>query len=568
MKVKTNKKVVIPALMTVISIGLIGSVSGTVAWYQYNTRVSASYYGASAGSVTENLKLRVGDGEWKTELRAADIQAYLTAHGHDGSNLRPVTAGAQEKDEELGTLYRNPVYQHAKQDTWARANAQKDYITFPLELQVRDIDGKENEADYTELAKAVYLQNVVIGDRPVGGKKDISSAIRLHLDSEDVKALISKDGNDTQVHGALDLLNDGVDAYDLSEGYEDFGDERHIVDYGYDPANIDGYVDVEANLPDLLKKNDYFKVIHLADDLANDAMFQWNGSAWNAIFAIPGEGNDLGEVNEEADRDALAPAANDYVKVIYLANDLANDTYHQYLESATPDVYEFVQTAVAPASGNDKGEVDEIADLPVFKEAIYFASTDNKLFQYDIDGNWTEIEIVASSYAMDSADIIANDDDPDNIVGGEVLGHTASSVKALANLPTDVAVDTKMYVRDLDAMYKFDGTEWKATAGDNDKYFQFNGTEWVEVPGNPGVGTDLGEVDEEADRDALVPATSDFVKVTYAAADEAAKKSTLKINVTIFLEGWQKLDGSAVWNGADYIGSQWNVGMTFVCESR
>ena len=43
---KTNKKnIIIPALMMAVGLGLVGSISGTVAWYQYSTRVNVAYLG-------------------------------------------------------------------------------------------------------------------------------------------------------------------------------------------------------------------------------------------------------------------------------------------------------------------------------------------------------------------------------------------------------------------------------------------------------------------------------------------------------------------------------------------
>ena len=188
---KINKKnVIIPSLLTTISAALVGSIAGTVAWYQYNTRVSASYYGTSAGSATENLQLSLDGDNWSTELKAADIQAYLNQHGHIGSQLRPVTTGAQAKDGDLGTLYKNPIYQHAKTSTWGLANDEEDYITFPISLRVKDIDGGQDTTNFVGLEKKVYLQNVVLKG---SNTNDITDAMRLHVAGHDNSVLLSED---------------------------------------------------------------------------------------------------------------------------------------------------------------------------------------------------------------------------------------------------------------------------------------------------------------------------------------------------------------------------------------
>ena len=517
---KINKKnVIIPSLLTTISAALVGSIAGTVAWYQYNTRVSASYYGTSAGSATENLQLSLTGAEdsWKTELRAADIQAYLDAHGHNGSNLRPVTTGEHKKDGELGSLYKNPIYQHEKTETWGEGDAKDDFITFPIHLRVLDIDGKQSEDARVELEKAIYLQNVVLKGSQTN---DITDALRLHVSGLENKFTLSDHGQDTKTHGALDLLNDGVNQKDKSEGYEDLGDDVHVIDYGVDPAIIKGYVEHEA---DLLNDGDYFKVTFDNDDASDDKFYQFDleNGQWNVLDA-------------------------------------------------------------APAAGRDRGEVAKVADLPalVAINEIYFASEDNMLFILDENDGWIEKKVVAESYATSDAEVIADDSDPENLQGGKSLGKTRASVYKAANLPAEGAhAGDKIYVREdtivsgnvtaAKGMYEFDGSDWKLIdLEENDKFFQYDdaSSQWVEVDAQPGEGQDLGEVDEES----LLPENpndKDYVKVIYASEDAENDRKDLTLNLTIYLEGWQELASSSTW-ASGYIGTEYKVGMTFVCEAR
>lgn len=566
---KINKKnVIIPSLLTTISAALVGSIAGTVAWYQYNTRVSASYYGTSAGSATENLQLSLDGSNWKTELKATDIQTYLNDHGHNGSNLRPVTTGAQEKDKELNTLRKNPIYQHAKTETWGLADYKEDYITFPIYLRVQDVDGKQDTANATMLEKKVYLQNLFLDGK--GTSKDITDALRFHLSGKEGKALISAKGQDTQVHGALDLLNDGQN--DKSEGYEDLGDVLHVVDYGVNPDIIAGYVAEQSQLPSLLKINDYYKVISAEADEANNQIFQYVGGSWNAVSSIPeGSTPTVTEVNEIADRNALTPSEGDYAVVINATLDAENDRFYQFTGNNGEN---WDITEDEPAEGLLIAEVDEVDDLPdpAERDDIYFVENDNKLFQHNENtGAWEEYKIVAESYKLNDAAVIADDSDPDHISGGKVFGSTVASVKKAENLPADAEVGARIFVRDDGVMMEKGASGWFNLITSNDKYFQYDeaSTSWNEVaakPDDPALN-DLGPVDEEIDLDALTPADGDYALVTYAAQDAENNVSTLKLTVTLYLEGWQKLNGSSSWN-KDYIGTEYKVGMTFVCEAR
>ena len=58
MKINTFKKVAVSTMALAMGAALVGSISGSIAWYQYSTRSTVSYSGASA-HCTESLQVRV-----------------------------------------------------------------------------------------------------------------------------------------------------------------------------------------------------------------------------------------------------------------------------------------------------------------------------------------------------------------------------------------------------------------------------------------------------------------------------------------------------------------------------
>ena len=219
--------------MMAVGLGLVGSISGTVAWYQYSTRVTAAYIGTSA-KATENLQIKaisadgtkdsittaVTDGYFQ-DLTSTQISAVIDgATAKYGTALAPITTGEQAKDAALSSsLKGNPIYQYASTSQWADATI-ANYVQFKLSFRVQDIDGGSSAA---YLEKNVYLTNVTIMDNSANSSLDLSDAVRVHISNgltgtSAVNALFSKSGADTNVYGNLDLNNDGE--YDKTAGYE------------------------------------------------------------------------------------------------------------------------------------------------------------------------------------------------------------------------------------------------------------------------------------------------------------------------------------------------------------
>ena len=236
-------RIVIPTLSICLGAAIVGSISGTVAWYQYSTRVSTAYLGTTAGT-SGNLKLRIKgtDSDFVNNLTKDDIATYLGE-----KNIVPITAGnineedalnkigGNGTDKDLPKFYMNPVRSYSEQvpyssPAWLQAEKSM-YVSIPLELCFVEMDGiKTNDVDKAYAEKDVYLSDLLIQEDyknnadPEDLKKDLSSAIRVHISSyrdddeseghaeSAVNKLISRDGGTILTEGYLDL--DGVDGDD------------------------------------------------------------------------------------------------------------------------------------------------------------------------------------------------------------------------------------------------------------------------------------------------------------------------------------------------------------------
>lgn len=247
-------KFIVAALITCSTAALVGSVSSTIAWYQYSTRVTAVYLGASAGA-KGNLKIRIkGTNNWTTDLTHQDVADYLESK-HIGQLVTPITSGPMNADDPIKTkdngdmvFYQNPdggiPLERVDYDnlSWKAADNSM-YVSIPLELCFEF----EKDNDVSFLEKDVYISDLLIqGDwrNQQANKEDLSSAVRVHISSYQsndqsqnhsdtaINRLISKDGGTVLTEGYLDLDGDGnFDDYvsGPSGANYDFGEEDQIV---------------------------------------------------------------------------------------------------------------------------------------------------------------------------------------------------------------------------------------------------------------------------------------------------------------------------------------------------
>lgn len=209
---KTQNKIVITSLALVAVLGTVGSVSSSIAWFQYVTRVRAAYSGTTIVA-TKMLAMSVDNG--LTYFNKIDSET-LRNHTIGGDNFAPVTTGPQAKNAELSTFYSQPDYQQGLYENWLPANPDY-YASFSFLIKV-DKMGEEP----TSLTNDIYLTDLTIVDAVSNGlNKDLANAVRVHIKAEGPTTnnyLFAKNTTSTVVGGYLDLNNDGD--IDLAKGYE------------------------------------------------------------------------------------------------------------------------------------------------------------------------------------------------------------------------------------------------------------------------------------------------------------------------------------------------------------
>lgn len=222
MKINT-KHLVIPALMAAVGAGLVGSITGTVAWYQYSTRATASIVGSSV-ECSEGLQMKVGNSAWGNEFKTATIQAQANENAN-GTKFQPVTSATKQEtafestsDGELtlGNFRGHPTYQDFDYASeWQKAPKDA-FLQFDLYFRVLAVDGSEaGQEKY--LAKKVYFETF---DIQAKSKKDnttsldaAKAAMRFHFANVTANeapkyTLLSQSASTTYLGSKLDLNND------------------------------------------------------------------------------------------------------------------------------------------------------------------------------------------------------------------------------------------------------------------------------------------------------------------------------------------------------------------------
>ncbi|MBR4378107.1 MAG: hypothetical protein IKP50_04445 [Bacilli bacterium] len=220
---KINKKLLIPVFASAMGLSVIGGLSGAVAWYQYNTKVSASYMGVTTadGGV---LQISTNGTDWDRDL-------YF---GSATSKLHPVTFGDLGNELELPTKARkHPHAGVADPSQWDEATVNVDYYQFNMYVKALKLENGE----YVQKAVNVYLEDFVL-QAITEGKTDIGSALRVHLDiAGGSKYLISPTaitGQACPLFGNLDLDRSGAD--DKVGGYQWEENYNQDLVYGTEDA--------------------------------------------------------------------------------------------------------------------------------------------------------------------------------------------------------------------------------------------------------------------------------------------------------------------------------------------
>ena len=270
MHMKLNKQIIVPSLALLIGASLAGSISSTVAWYQYAVKAQAAYVGTTS-HCSKLLSISADNGSsWHNSIGSSAFQEVSFA---------PITTGEQAKNEALSQFYAQPNFRQGLYANWFSASATT-YAQYTILVKVNDVN-----TGSPQLANDVYLTDLVIED--ADEDLDLSKAVRVHIattwgNNNHKYFLFAKSVTSTDVGGYLDINNDHkIDTY----GYE-WGEENVLYGGGT----------VEAGVLTPLKQTSY---------LCNDP---------NVIATQ----NSKGEITEDTNTKAIgqtSATANDYLRV-------------------------------------------------------------------------------------------------------------------------------------------------------------------------------------------------------------------------------------------------------------
>ena len=260
---------------------LVGTVSGTLAWYAYNSRVTLSYSGTS---VENSVQLQIGlacahemiandtdemDAFLETMedpeiingvyyyfapmgygLSSSVINAYLAEFGFATNELEPITSGYFDPSVHHGFSPKSAP--KAENPSLIQDAEQDDYLKLPFIF--RASKSKSNVADYIEGAE-IWLTDAK-GAASSTNDGNVYKAMRIFFDRDNTDDdyptdfIVNPDADasgETRVGGLLDLSMDG---------YYDFDGEKEVV-YGEwdknalaDPSSLlDAAYNVSENAP-------------------------------------------------------------------------------------------------------------------------------------------------------------------------------------------------------------------------------------------------------------------------------------------------------------------------------
>ena len=249
-------KIIIPAAMLAVGVALVGSVSSTLAWYQYSTKAQAAFIGTSVGQ-SENLEIQKKDGKWTGNLPSSEVEK-LAGADVTPKNLIPVTPGIAAADGNLGkddalpavANFENSIETGIEEYGEQRGDVSTNVIQFTLNIHYKQVD---QEVSYK--AKTLKLVDLTIMDNASAPstKADLYKAIRVHISAGDSHRLYANNGKPaeetitTATYGNLDTINNGRDPvsgdpiYDKKQGYEWEAASQENVVYGIENSQQVAY---------------------------------------------------------------------------------------------------------------------------------------------------------------------------------------------------------------------------------------------------------------------------------------------------------------------------------------
>ena len=232
-------KIIIPAAMLAVGVALVGSISSTLAWYQYSTKAQAAYIGTSVGQ-SENLEIKKFDGHWASNLPSSEVEK-LAGADLTPKNLIPVTPGISgdgnlAKDAALPAI---ADFENSVETGIAGYGDQRGDITTNVVQFTLNIHYKKTDSQVSYEAKKLKLVDLTIGDSTANSQVnqgDLYKAIRVHFSAGESNRLYANNGVaadetiTTATSGRLDTDNSG--AFDKALGYEWETQNQQDIVYG------------------------------------------------------------------------------------------------------------------------------------------------------------------------------------------------------------------------------------------------------------------------------------------------------------------------------------------------
>lgn len=269
---KIGIKKFIPVGIGLLSLSaFVGSISGSLAWWAYSTRVSVTYEGTTVSTseqlqiglklnnfndtqvqaltdlgLEEDTDLASGNDRFVFSkagggLPAEAIRIYLQAQNiYSYNELCPVTSRTYEEGQAL-TLYETLLFQNSVNTVQALRSK---YTYIPFVFRIIKLNAVTQDDKFAE-GRDIYLSKAIVELDTRNADSKIGNGLRIHFNNGDVAdnfilnplSTIENEANMyTPVCGLLDLNNDKVfDAY--APGHALANQEIIYGDYTGTPTN-------------------------------------------------------------------------------------------------------------------------------------------------------------------------------------------------------------------------------------------------------------------------------------------------------------------------------------------
>lgn len=481
MKTNLFSKVAVTMMTVALGAGVVGSISGTVAWFQYSTRSTVAYTGASA-HCTENLQIRLYDpnktdeqNPWKSDLEAGDITNALRGIS---AKYKAPTADAVDAEVSVDDFYGQ----------------------FPSGGEYKFVCKVENEV------KKWYLNGAEVNLATYGitapGTAADGGYIRVIANATNAVRPVTS-GELAAGKIATELYRNPVYQYpDKGNWKTAEASDYVVVPLELRVKDVNGADNVRT-----LAKNIYVSRMNMAVEETPN-----KGDITPALRAAISTSNDGSDWDDYGTFSSTGSPVTTYGK-LDLNDDSNLDTYGDFEWEKGPEIlygYKHSPVTVNKSSTN--------------------------IVSVTVDGDWF---VGANGVAAGSYEFTYEDGN-----GTWNLGE---------NNPVDIATYGIRYTLD----------ENKTAPGNGDR---ITVTVAPEAAGNNAAASfGLTPVTEAADG---IADDSDPYNIIGTPIGVTTENATLRVNLKIYLEGWQELGGSALWDAKTFIGAKFNLGVRFTADAH